>query len=160
MNTSHIASIERTAGLIRRIFSPAVLALAFLSLMPLLGGCRCPEANHPGLIKEDPEQAVAIKARLDQAAAKKTWTAEDERAFKMSLGQLSPETRFASRVRLATLINSQSVKIVRPSKAPPPPLPTCTCTPGMCDRAATPSPAAQPRAASVPPPSAPPPRAK
>jgi hypothetical protein len=157
MKTPLISSNERSAAPIRRIFSPAILAIAFASTLPLFAGCRCPETNHPEPLKDDPKQAEAIKTKLDEAQAKKTWTTEDEQAFRTSLGHLSPETRFASRVRLATLINSQAVKIVRsPSKSPPPPPPTCTCTPGTCDRVATPVPAAPPPATNVPPTAAPP----
>lgn len=157
MKTSHISSIERPASLIGRFFSPPVWAMAFACLLPLMASCRCPETNHPTPIRDDPKQAQAIKARLDAAQAKKTWTAEDERAFRASLGQLSPETRFASAVRLATLINTQAVIIVRSSsKNPPPPPPTCTCTPGTCDRVATPPAATPPPAANVPPTGAPP----
>lgn len=155
MKTSFLSSLEPLGGLFRGTFFTGVLAIIFTAGLPLLLGCRCPNADHPRVIADDPRQAEVMKATLDKAQAKKTWTRDDEVAFRNSLADLSPETRLASALRLSALINSRAVLFERPrSKNPPPPI--CPCTPGPCDRVPTPAPAAQPPAASVPPTSAPP----
>jgi len=107
------------------------------------------------VIDYDPRQADLIKTRLDQAEAKKLWTAEDAVAFRRSLAYLSPENRMASALRLSALINSRAVLFDRtPSKKPP--RRRCPCTPGYCDGVAMPPPPAPPPAMTVPPVAAPP----
>ena len=148
--------VQRIGRWIRGSSSVRVFAFAFASVVPLLSGCcRPPEPDHPRVIDYDPRQADLIKTRLDQAEAKKLWTAEDAVAFRRSLAYLSPENRMASALRLSALINSRAVLFDRtPSKKPP--RRRCPCTPGYCDGVAMPPPPAPPPAMTVPPVAAPP----
>jgi len=156
MKKAFSSLLQQTGGLFRSNFFAGVLAIIFASGLPLLG-CRCPEADHPRVIPDSPRHADLMKATIDNAQAKKTWTRDDEATFRKSLAHLSPETRMASALRLSALINSRAVIFERsPSKPPAPPMCTCPCTPATCERATTPRSTVQPPAANVPPPGAPP----
>lgn len=149
------SSIAPIRVLFRCAFSSGVMAITFAAGLTLMLGCRCPEPEHPSTISYDPHQAELMKATLDKAQAKKTWTRDDEVAFRRSLANLSPQNRLASALRLAGLINSRAVLFDRAApKTTPPPM--CPCIPKMCDAVAAPPPAAPPPAANVSPAGAPP----
>jgi len=79
-----------------------------------LGGCPKPEPPKPPEPTDVPAQKAAVEQQLTNAAEKtKAWSDEDERTFRRNLIGLTSATRFEVSKRLATLINTNVIKVAR-----------------------------------------------
>lgn len=138
-------SIEISLSAWHRLRRPRALTwslgLALIVLLPLFGGCACPEPRHATLVVDSPEHVKNVETTIANAQARRVWTVEDERAFSRNLSHLSPDTAFAYAKQIATLINNQAMTIDRrPPKTRRPAL--CPC--GTCNGTSTPAAPASP----------------
>jgi len=117
------------------------LGLALIVLVPLFGGCACPEPRHATQVVDSPEHVKNVETTIANAQARRVWTVEDERAFSRNLTHLSSDTAFAYAKQIAVLINNGAMTIDRrPPKTKRPAL--CPC--GTCKGTTTPAAPASP----------------
>jgi hypothetical protein len=114
-----------------RVLGMGGVLVAF-TLLSLSVGCTCPPPpKTPAAIPDSPRHREAANTILQSATAKRSWTDEDDLAFRQNLSHLSVETRLTLAKQLSGLVTSSRL-IIRHAPPVETPPPVCQCLAAQC----------------------------